>query len=593
MHSKSDLAGSRGQQTRQPNRPVTNLSLLHVVWFFCWQVACCCLTERETKDTKSSRLQNYLMGECCLTPRLSPRQCVLACLERDLEWWRRSSCRRQAPRSKRSPELDATLCRLRSQGGELKSRVLTNMVVVRSIDGNLSAAVLHDPGDPFGPSRHWPARAVAVLLQMASLRDRIMDGALPPLPSFVAVINPHDHPQQHARTDWCGLLPLLSNARVQGAQRDLLAPDFSFGADSYLTNTLSDLGVHASVPTGWPEARERTYRAGVAAGPFGARRRVLYWRGGRTHPQRAKYATALASDVGAALRTEAAVAPDVVLCGRHCSRTEGKPTHEWCAHQALLALPGASFAVGFKYALLCGSLVVRGAQAAASCKRCLKEYAQFWHAGLRENEHYVTSHRPSDLPRVLQRALPPPSTASRDASSSLQQPPPPPPPSRAAAQNGSGVASAAAIARRGAAYTYDVLEPAFILEYWHALLSGYARLHSPRSWGSHPLLSRGSPEAATTFDGNGQPPISADERRCALWHKSGGVARLHATPAVAASDFVPIPSLAALRAESRTPGGLVRVYRRFAHLLPPRFAGTNASAIAAARRELARWQGSS
>ena len=463
------------------------------------------------------------------------------------------------------------------------------MVVVRSSDGNLSAAILHDPGDPFGPTRHWPARAVAVLLQMAALQERIESGALPPLPSFVAVINPHDHPQQHARTHWCGLLPVLSNARVHGAQRDLLAPDFSFGADAYLTNTLTDLGAHASVPTGWPEARERTYRAGVAAGPFGARRRVLYWRGGRTHAQRAKYASALASDVGAALRDEAAVAPDVVLCGRHCSRTEGKPTHEWCAHQALLALPGASFAVGFKYALLCGSLVVRGAQAATSCTRCLKEYAQFWHAGLHEGEHYVTSHRPSDLPRVLQRALPLAKTSSSGQNGSRV----------AGAVAGVGAeedtAGAAAIARRGAAYTYHVLEPSFILEYWHALLSGYAKLHSPRSWEAHPLLRAGggSREPPTTgFDGNGKPPISADERRCALWHDGGGgSARQHAASAVAASDFVQIPRLAALRAESRALGGLVRVYRRFTHLLPLRFAGTNVSAIAAARRELARWRG--
>ena len=99
-------------------------------------------------------------------------------------------------------------------------------------------------------------------------------------------------------------------------------------------------------------------------------------------------------------------------------------------------MPGHSFAVGFKYTMLCGSLVVRGAHNPHGAR---EEFEQWWQAGLRENEHYVISRKPDDLPELLTRAWP------------------------------NGVF----IGRRGADYTYQVLSPEFILTYWHALLTGY------------------------------------------------------------------------------------------------------------------------
>ena len=36
----------------------------------------------------------------------------------------------------------------------------------------------------------------------------------------------------------CGLVPLLSNARVSNEHRDLMMPDFSFAPFSYLTNLI-------------------------------------------------------------------------------------------------------------------------------------------------------------------------------------------------------------------------------------------------------------------------------------------------------------------------------------------------------------------
>ena len=110
--------------------------------------------------------------------------------------------------------------------------------------------------------------------------------------------------------------------------------------------------------------------------------------------------------------------------------------------------------------------------------RCEAErwYAQWWHAGLREGQHYVASHRPADLPALLGAALRAPDEA-------------------------------AAVARRGAEYTYHTLDPAFVLRYWHALLRGYAALHR---WDEHPLLSAGG-------QGRGGQPRSRAPVHTSTW----------------------------------------------------------------------------
>ena len=151
------------------------------------------------------------------------RECVLRNLNRDLSWWRKP--RVCSAERARVPDVDGTLCRVRSQGPR---NVLTNMMLLRSINGRLSAMILHDPGDERGPMRHWPGRPVAALQQLAQVQEAMDDGRLPPLPNFTAILNPHDSPNQYARYDWCGLVPLLSNSRVSMEFRDLMMPDFSF-----------------------------------------------------------------------------------------------------------------------------------------------------------------------------------------------------------------------------------------------------------------------------------------------------------------------------------------------------------------------------
>jgi len=127
------------------------------------------------------------------------RQGIHAALQRDLAWWRSPACDAEYPfacggrAESGAPDVDATLCRIRTQRHDNRGRdaVLTNMVLVRARKGRLSAAILIDPGDGRGPLAHWPARAVATLLQLSTLQDAIRHGRLGPLPDFVAILNPH------------------------------------------------------------------------------------------------------------------------------------------------------------------------------------------------------------------------------------------------------------------------------------------------------------------------------------------------------------------------------------------------------------------
>ena len=130
------------------------------------------------------------------------RECVLRNLDRDVSWWRRQRKDCDLAR-RRIPDVDATLCRVRSQGPR---SVLTNMMLVRSVHGRLQAMILQDPGDERGPMRHWPGRPVAAIQQLAAVQQRIDEGVLPPLPNFTAVLNPHDQPYQFARYDWCAVV---------------------------------------------------------------------------------------------------------------------------------------------------------------------------------------------------------------------------------------------------------------------------------------------------------------------------------------------------------------------------------------------------
>ena len=146
-------------------------------------------------------------GSACAPPRgewtpsstTAARKCILQGLHRDLQDWRRESCGGEPLPP--TPDLDATLCRIRV-AGILPERAgptrhsLTNMMLVRSMAGRLSAATLLDRGDEGGPMRHWPARTLGALHMLAELQLRIDKGWLPKLPDFVAILNPHDNPEQ-------------------------------------------------------------------------------------------------------------------------------------------------------------------------------------------------------------------------------------------------------------------------------------------------------------------------------------------------------------------------------------------------------------
>ena len=126
------------------------------------------------------------------------------------------------------------------------------------------------------------------------------------------------------------------------------------------------------------------------------------------------------------------------------------------------------------------------------------------------------------------------------------------------------------IGRRGADYAFHVLDPAFVLEYWHALLSGYAALHE---W-KFPL---------TTVNACEQPPprpalpsdsLNKLEQACLKGPRTGQCQmgdgfRLVADPA----DFVPILPPEIVASEISSKKGLARLYSRYARVVPNRFGG--------------------
>ena len=263
------------------------------------------------------------------------RKCVLRNLARDLAWWRsRKTCQ-----ATRVPDVDGTLCRVRMAGPR---SVLTNMMLVRSVNGKLYAKILLDPADDRGPMRHWPGRTIAALQQLAAVQHQIDEGKLPPLPDFTAILNPHDSPQQFSRMNWCGFVPLLSNSRVSVENRDCMMPDFSFAPFGYLTNMIdANMSRAAAVPRGWPKEREAIYRSGRRL-PWEQKQRDLFWRGGETHVQRRVYSAAIETGN---VTMPTGIPADVILCGAHCSVSVGIPPEAWCSHKQLLSLPGHSFAV--------------------------------------------------------------------------------------------------------------------------------------------------------------------------------------------------------------------------------------------------------
>ena len=485
----------------------------------------------------------------------SARASILAAQDERLNWWYRDSCGGAASPLRGADfdsVIDDTLCAL--SGRASKGFALTSMLLVRNDDSNqLRAALLVDQSDKHindAAPINWPARSLAQLQQLAALQEAIARGALPPLPPFTALLSSLDYPLQRLDSgSWCGLAPLLSNAAVRGVHADLLMPDYSFSPVAYLPNALVPPNASvAALPRGWTIERDSLWRRGAAT-PYAKRRREVFWRGGAS--SNAARRPLLAAVVRAAANASAAMRANVRACERgHCEAGEGATLAEWCDRKLLLVLPGNTFKVGHKYALLCRSLVVvlgeaaRGAATAAAVDDAAAanraagegkpadgssappplqpEYEQWWEAGLRDGVHLVRAATPADVP-LRETAV--------------------------------GERWAAAVGARGAEYAYAALEPSFVLEYWHALFAGYAALFD----------GGGSSGGGGRRDGGAalRGPPNRHEQACA-----SGSGR-----AVARGDLRPIPPAAALAEAIRSREAMEQLYRQFATVLPLRFAG--------------------
>ena len=101
------------------------------------------------------------------------RALALADLQSSLAWWRDSACAgAPSTRARTAPTVDATLCRLHATHSHPEAK-LTNMLLLRSAAGRLSANILLDPSDSSGPMRHWPGRTIAALQQLAELQQQM------------------------------------------------------------------------------------------------------------------------------------------------------------------------------------------------------------------------------------------------------------------------------------------------------------------------------------------------------------------------------------------------------------------------------------
>ena len=163
-------------------------------------------------------------------------------------------------------------------------------------------------------------------------------------------------------------------------------------ARRYMTNAvIANMSRQASVPQGWAAERSSVYQAGRNVSWL-QRDPTLYWRGGDTHSERKRYANAL----NAGRIRLPGIKQDALLCENHCSSDQGSPPSAWCNNRMLLSLPGHSFAVGFKYTMLCGSLVVRGAKRACNSSRCAdEEFEQWWQATIPH------AQLPNQIPALL------------------------------------------------------------------------------------------------------------------------------------------------------------------------------------------------
>lgn len=151
-----------------------------------------------------------------------------------------------------------------------------------------------------------------------------------------------------------------------------------------------------------------------------------------------------------------------------------------------------------------------------------------FHAGLRAEEHFVSSSSAADLAPALARALRDPARAEE-------------------------------MSARGREFGSAVLDPEFVTRYWHALLSGYGALFD---WGAA-LREAPSPAEACA---RRPAPRNRGERLCG--RGKGDDCDLTPLDLVGDRLFTPIPSPAELRPFASDPAAL---HRRFARVIPRRF----------------------
>ena len=135
------------------------------------------------------------------------------------------------------------------------------------------------------------------------------------------------------------------------------------------------------------------------------------------------------------------------------------------------------------------------------------------------------------------------------------------------------------MASRSADYAYHILDPAFITQYWHALLQGYASLFD---WDAAERVTASRVCARP----HRHKEINPSEAVCyrgphgGCWFKLLGVSD---------DGFVPVPSPQQIATECNSTGSMRELYRRFTHVVPARFVGTSNVSDAAAAA-LKSWQ---
>ena len=118
------------------------------------------------------------------------------------------------------------------------------------------------------------------------------------------------------------------------------------------------------------------------------------------------------------------------------------------------------------------------------------------------------------------------------------------------------------IAERGSDYAFALLDPTFVMDYWYALLAGYATMFRQ----DHAEVCVGR-----------APPLNPDERMCFHGMRKCDIDGVGESQGA----FTQIPTSIVIAKALSTVHGFENLYRQFAFILPVEFTGsTNVSVMA-------------